>query len=409
MSAPLCRSCGTPLERTFVDLGSSPLANSFLEQDQLHEPEIWYPLRVFVCTDCWLVQLPDHVDSAEIFSRYAYFSSVSMSWVEHARRFAETAIERLRLHAASRVVEAASNDGYLLQHFARHGIAVLGIEPAANVAEEARRRGIPTEVCFLGRGTAATLRERGVAADLLVANNVLAHVPDLHDFVGGLEILLAPGGTLTLEFPHLLRLIDGVQFDTIYHEHFSYFSFHTAERVLSAHGIEVYDVEELTTHGGSLRVWAGRRGEIPATSDRVADLRQRERLRGVEDLSLYQEFGHRVERVRHDLLEFLLQARKEGKRVLAYGAPAKGNTLLVYSGVRTDLVSFTVDRSPHKQGRYLPGSRLPILPPDAVFEVRPDFLLILPWNLREEIVEQMGAIREWGGRFLIPLPQLEIF
>ncbi len=410
MSAPACRLCGAPLTETFVDLGTSPLANSYLEVDQLLQPESWYPLTTFVCTHCWLVQLPSFVGSEVIFhDHYPYFSSYSSSWVEHARRFAELAIERFQLGPESLVVEAASNDGYLLQHFRAREIPVLGIEPARNVAQEAIRKGIATEICFLGRASARRLRDGGVQANLLVANNVLAHVPDLHDFVAGLELLLAPGGVVSMEFPHLLRLIEKNLFDTIYHEHFSYFAFSTAERVLAAYGLRVFDLEQLPTHGGSLRLYAARSGEAPSPASSVEELRALEAARGLDNLEIYRAFSDRVSTIRRQLLKFLLEAREAGLKVAGYGAPAKANTLLVYCGIRPDLLPFTVDRNPHKQGRYLPGSRIPIRAPEAIFDWKPDFLLILPWNLRTEIVEQMQGIRSWGGKFVLPIPQLEIF
>jgi SAM-dependent methyltransferase len=405
-----CRFCGAPLERVFVDLGSSPLANSYLEPEDLERPEPWYPLTVRLCDRCWLCQLPAVATPEQIFGDYAYFSSFSTSWLEHARRYVEAMIERFGLGAGHQVVEVASNDGYLLRHFVERGVPVLGIEPAANVAEAARALGIPTEVRFFGRATAADLAARGCRADLLLGNNVLAHVPDLNDFVGGLATLLAPAGVITLEFPHLVRLVEGNQFDTIYHEHFSYLSLVTVERVLAAHGLQLFDVEELATHGGSLRVFAqhAATGIQPPTA-RVAELAARERAAGVETLDWYESFAERVRETKRRLLEFLLAERRAGKRIVGYGAPAKGNTLLVYCGVRTDFLDYTVDRSPHKQGRFLPGSRIPIHAPERVFETRPDYLLVLPWNLREEIAAQMAGIGAWGGRFVVAIPELEVF
>jgi len=405
-----CRFCGAPLERVFVDLGSSPLANSYLEPEDLERPEPWYPLTVRLCERCWLCQLPAVATPEQIFGDYAYFSSFSTSWLEHARRYVEAMIERFGLGAGHQVVEVASNDGYLLRHFVERGVPVLGIEPAANVAEAARALGIPTEVRFFGRATAADLAASGRRADLLLGNNVLAHVPDLNDFVGGLATLLAPAGVITLEFPHLVRLVEGNQFDTIYHEHFSYLSLVTVERVLAAHGLQLFDVEELATHGGSLRVFAqhAATGVQPPTA-RVAELAARERAAGVETLDWYESFAERVRETKRRLLEFLVAERRAGKRIAGYGAPAKGNTLLVYCGVRTDFLDYTVDRSPHKQGRFLPGSRIPIHAPERIFETRPDYLLVLPWNLRAEIAAQMAGIAAWGGRFVVAIPELEVF
>ncbi len=392
-----------------VDLGSSPLANSFLSAADLERPECWYPLCVYVCERCWLAQLPAVATPEAIFGDYAYFSSYSTSWVEHARRYCDAMVERFDLDASSRVVEVASNDGYLLRHFVARGVPVLGIEPAANVAAAAVAAGVPTEVRFFGRATAAELVGRGCAADLLLGNNVLAHVPDLNDFVAGLARLLTPGGVLTMEFPHLERLVEGHQFDTIYHEHFSYFSFVAVERVFAAHGLALFDVEELPTHGGSLRVFAQRAdsGRQPRAAA-VDALARRERERGVESAAYYQAFAERVRETKRKLLEFLIREKRAGRSIVAYGAPAKGNTLLVYCGIRADFLDFTVDRSPHKQGRFLPGTRLPIHAPERIFEHRPDYVLILPWNLREEISAQMAGIREWGGRFVVAIPEVEV-
>ncbi len=407
--APLCRACGAPLAHHFVDLGSSPLANSYLTAEALAAAEPFYPLTVYVCDRCWLCQLPEAATPAEIFSDYAYFSSYSDSWVEHARRYAEAMIERFGFGADHQVVEIASNDGYLLRHFRDRGVPVLGIEPAANVAEAARQLGIPTEVRFFGRQTARDLLATGRPADLLLGNNVLAHVPDLDDFVGGLAILLAPGGVLTMEFPHLARLVEGNQFDTIYHEHYSYLSLVAVERVFAAHGLDLFDVEELPTHGGSLRIYAQRRdGGRQPVGPRVTDLLRRERAAGLETLAYYAAFGEKVRETKRKLLEFLIAARRAGKQVVGYGAPAKGNTLLVYCGIRTDFLDYTVDRSPHKAGKYLPGSRIPIRVPEAIYETRPDYVLILPWNLREEIAAQMAGIREWGGQFVVAIPEVTV-
>jgi len=404
-----CRFCAAPLERVFVDLGSSPLANSYRTAEQLLEAEPFYPLCVYVCERCWLCQLPEAASPAEIFGDYAYFSSFSTSWVDHARQYVESMIDRFGFGAEHQVVEIASNDGYLLRHFKERGVPVLGIEPAANVAAAARELGIPTEVRFFGLETARELTGRGLGADLLLGNNVLAHVPDLNDFVAGLAHLLAPSGVLTMEFPHLVRLVESNQFDTIYHEHFSYFSLVAVERVFAAHGLELFDVEELPTHGGSLRVYAQRRGTgARPVGERVAALAARERQLGVETPAWYEDFAERVRETKRKLLSFLIEARRAGRSIVGYGAPAKGNTLLVYCGVRGDFLDYTVDRSPHKQGLYLPGSRIPIHAPERIFETRPDYVLILPWNLREEIAGQMQGIREWGGRFVVAIPEVEV-
>jgi SAM-dependent methyltransferase len=403
-----CRFCEQPLTHLFADLGMSPLSNAFLRADQLERMEPFYPLTVYVCERCFLVQLPVVKRPEEIFDGdYAYYSSFADTWLEHCRAYCAAMIPRLGLGAESQVVEIASNDGYLLQYFVHAGIPVLGIEPAANVAAEARRKGVETLERFFGVETAAALAAQGRRADLLVGNNVLAHVPDINDFVAGLRVLLKPGGTVTMEFPHLLRLMSGNEFDTIYHEHFSYLSLLTARRIFAAKGLDVVDVEELPTHGGSLRIYARHAGEArPAPS--VAELEERERSQGLDRLATYAEFGERVREAKRAILKFLIDARERGKRVAAYGAPAKGNTLLNYCGIRSDLIEYTVDRSPHKQGRFLPGTRIPIHAPAKIAETRPDYVVILPWNLRDEIVEQMAHIREWGGRFVVPIPRLEV-
>jgi len=404
-----CRFCNAALTHTVVDLGLSPLCESFVSADRLGDAEPRFPLRVFVCDRCFLVQLPPHVAGTEIFSEYAYFSSYSDSWLVHAEHYAGMMIARLGLDGASQVIEVASNDGYLLQYFLRRGIPSLGIEPAANVARAALAKGIPTQVEFFGREAAARLVARGVGADLLVGNNVLAQVPDLNDFVAGLKLLLKPRAVLTLEFPHLMRLVEENQFDTIYHEHYSYFSFSTADRILDAHGLAVFDVEELTTHGGSLRLYV-RHADDPTRTrrDSVAALRQREESAGMNRLEYFVPFAERVQETRRRLLDFLEMARRDGKRVAGYGAPGKGNTLLNYCGIGPELVEYTVDRNPYKQGKYLPGSHIPIHAPERIDETRPDYVLILPWNLRNEIVEQLQRIRAWGGRFVIPIPTLEV-
>jgi 2-polyprenyl-3-methyl-5-hydroxy-6-metoxy-1,4-benzoquinol methylase len=404
-----CRFCSAPLEQVFADLGLSPLANSYVPAEHVTEPEPFYRLCARVCAHCFLVQLEEHGASPEsIFSEYAYFSSYSTTWLEHARRYAEDMTGRFDLGRESTVVEVASNDGYLLQYFVAAGIRVLGIEPAANVAAEAEKKGVPTLVRFFGRETGTELRGEH-AADLLIGNNVLAHVPDLNDFVSGLSLLLKPMGVLTMELPHLMRLVDEVQFDTIYHEHFSYFSLSAAQRIFDAHGLTVFDVEEIPTHGGSLRIYARHTEDTtrPVTA-RTKTLLERETEAGYGRLEIYRDFAEQVKAEKRRILSFLVDAKDRGHSIAAYGAPAKGNTLLNYCGIGTDFIDYTVDRNPHKQGHYLPGSRIPIEPPDRVAETRPDFLFILPWNLKDEIMEQMQVIREWGGRFVVRTPELQV-
>lgn len=408
MTAPACRACGAALTHVFADLGASPLANSFLSAEDLERMEPFYPLKAYVCAACLLVQLPAYQSAESIFREYAYFSSYSDSWLEHCRRFAEAAVARFGLGPHSLVVEVASNDGYLLQFFRRSGVRVLGIEPARNIARVAEERGIPTEVEFLGKETARALAHGGRRADLLVANNVLAHVPDLNDFIAGLATLLAPGGVLTLEFPHLQHLVAQSQFDTIYHEHFSYFSLLSAAAALRRHGLEVFDVDEIPTHGGSLRVYAAHAAAARPRSAAPGRVLEAEKAAGLGSLAGYASFDERMRAAKHELLAFLIRERRKGRTLVGYGAPAKGNTLLNYCGIRTDFIEYTVDRSPHKQGRFLPGSRIPIHPPERIRETRPDYVLILPWNLREEIVAQMAYIRDWGGRFVIPIPRPEV-
>jgi hypothetical protein len=393
-----------------VDLGMSPLCESYLAADQLNRMEAFYPLHVWVCGRCFLVQLEEYVGGEEIFSDYAYFSSFSDSWLDHCRRYVEQMIGQLHLSSKSQVVEIASNDGYLLQFFLQRGIPSLGVEPAANVAKVAEAKGVPTVVKFFGRETARELAAAGHKPDLILGNNVLAQVPDLNDFVAGLKILLGAHGVVTIEFPHLLQTIDGNQFDQVYHEHFSYFSLYSAERIFAAHGLPIYDVEELPTHGGSIRIHACHvnDGSKPPTK-RLFDLRAREVDAGVGSLEYYASFESRVRETKHKLLEFLIQAKRAGKRVVGYGAPGKGNTLLNYCGIRTDFLDFTVDRNHHKHGKYLPGTHIPILPPERLLEARPDYVLILPWNLKNEIMNQLAGIREWGGRFVVPIPEVTVY
>ena len=410
MAPSLCRSCGTKLEHTFVDLGMSPLANSYVKPEQLNCMEPFYPLHVYVCGKCLLVQLEEFSSPADIFSDYAYFSSFSDSWLAHAKAYVDMITPRFSLDRNSKVVEIASNDGYLLQNFVARGIPVLGVEPAANVAEVAKGKGIPTKVLFFGEKTARDLVEDGWSADLIIGNNVLAHVPDLNDFVKGLKLLLKPTGVVTMEFPHLLQLMEQNQFDTIYHEHFSYFSFLAVEQVFVRHGMKLFDVEEVPTHGGSLRIYAAHAEDSSKQiEDRARDLKSREQTNGYGLLDHYLSFGSKVETAKRMLLSFLISAKHEGKRVVGYGAPAKGNTLLNYCGVRTDFVDYTVDRSPHKQGHFLPGVHIPIYAPDQICHTRPDYLLILPWNLREEVIQHMSYIREWGGQFVVPIPEVKVY
>ena len=404
-----CRFCGARLRYVFVDLGLSPLANKYLKKEEIGQDETFFPLRVFVCGDCLLVQLEQWETPENIFSDYAYFSSYSESWLDHARTYVLATIERFGIGSKSKVVEVASNDGYLLQYFVERGIPVLGIEPARNVATVARSRGIPTRIEFFGESTARALRREGMHADLLIGNNVLAHVPDLNDFVRGLKILLDDRGVITIEFPHLMHLCEECQIDTIYHEHFSYFSFIAAEKIFAAHGLTIFDVEELPTHGGSLRIFAQRvrTGHHP-TSARVVELRKREIDAGFADLSAYLAFGERAMQTKQKLVEFLTAAKLAGKHVVGYGAPAKGNTLLNYCGVSSELVEYTVDRNPHKQGRYLPGTHIPIFEPGRINVTRPDYILILPWNLKSEIISQLSYARAWGAQFVVPIPEPQI-
>jgi SAM-dependent methyltransferase len=408
MSETVCRFCGAPLRDVFADLGMSPLANDYLPADRVNAMEPFYPLRALVCAKCFLVQLEEFETPEQIFSDYAYFSSYSSSWLEHSRRYAEQMIERLGLDGDSQVVEIASNDGYLLQYFADREISVLGVEPAANVAAVAVEKGIPTVVEFFGEKVAGELAPQS-SADLLLGNNVLAHVPDLNDFVAGMRMLLKPGGVITMEFPHLMRLIDENQWDTIYHEHFSYFSFLTVSAVFAAHGLRVFDVQELPTHGGSLRIFAAHSedGEKRET-DAARELAERERVAGYERLDTYLGYGRRVEADKRAILSFLIDLKQQGLRIAAYGAPAKGNTLLNYCGIRRDFIDYTCDLNPHKQGHFLPGSRIPIRSPEQLREDKPDVVVILPWNLKDEIVEQLQFVREWGGRFAARTPELTL-
>ncbi|TMC46682.1 MAG: class I SAM-dependent methyltransferase [Chloroflexi bacterium] len=403
--APPCRLCGAELRETVVDLGKSPLCESFLTADQLGRVEHFYPLHVRICGECLLVQLQAYVSASDIFSEYAYFSSFSDSWVEHARRYAEAVMERFSLGPESFVLELASNDGYLLQHFVERGIPVLGVDPAANVARAARERGVETMVEYFDAQLAERLVSEGRSANLVVGNNVLAQIPALNDFVRGIAIVLAPQGVATIEVPHVVRLIEEVQFDTIYHEHFSYFSLTTLTRLFAQQGLEVFDVEELPSHGGSLRVYAKRAGDSAhERSRRVDDVLEQERLGGYDRIDGYRGFSSRVVDVKWKLLELLIGLRRRGKSIAAYGAPGKGNTLLNYCGIRTDLVEYTVDRNPHKQGKFLPGTHIPIYAPERIERSRPDYILILPWNLQKEIAAQLAYTRSWGAKLIVPIP-----
>jgi SAM-dependent methyltransferase len=406
---PACRFCKSELVDTVVDLGMSPLCESFLPADKLDAMEPFYPLHVWVCRNCYLVQLSEYVAPDEIFTEYAYFSSYSSAWLKHAKEYVEMISSRLSLDAKSLVVELASNDGYLLQYFVERGIPCLGVEPAANVARAARERGVETLVEFFGEKAAHRLRDARGPADLVLGNNVLAQVPDLNSFVEGVRIALAPKGTATFEFPHLMQLFDNNQFDTIYHEHFSYFSLLSIEAIFARHGLTVFDVEELWTHGGSLRVYARHTAdESRLASERLRELRAREESAGYRRIETYTRFEEKVRETKRKILEVLIGAKREGKRVVGYGAPGKGNTLLNYCGVRADFIDFTVDRNPYKHGRFLPGSHIPIFAPDKLDEVRPDYVFILPWNLKDEIMAQLAHARGWGARFVIPIPEATV-
>lgn len=410
MTAKPCRFCATPLIETFADLGMAPLSNAFVARAQANQMEPFYPLHAYVCSSCRLVQLEGFQSPEAIFSDYVYFSSFSDTWLRHADDYALMMIERFRLGSRSSVVEIASNDGYLLQYFSQRGIPVLGVEPAANVAKAAIGKGIPTEVAFFGEATAIRLAGGGVAPDVIAANNVLAHVPDLNDFVRGLRTLLKPDGVITIEVPHLLRLMQENQFDTIYHEHFSYFSLLAVDRIFTHHGLRLFDVIELPTHGGSLRIFACHHESALHTQTRaVAELLAREVAAGLDSAEAYRRFSEQVVRTKCDVLDFCIRARREGKRLVGYGAPAKGNTLLNYCGIGPEFIPFTVDRSPHKQGLLLPGVRIPVHAPEAIIRARPDYVMILPWNLKAEVMQQMAAIRDWGGRFVVPIPEVEVF
>jgi SAM-dependent methyltransferase len=405
-----CRFCGAPLSLTFIDLGMSPLCESYLSVEQLNQMEQFFPLHAWVCNECWLVQLEEYVRPEQIFTEYAYFSSYSTTWLEHAEAYTQAMIERFHLGRDSFVVEVASNDGYLLQYFVQSGIPCLGIEPAENVAKAAEEKKVPTLVEFFGVNLAKKLVAEGKQADLIAGNNVLAQVPDLNDFVEGLKCLLKPGGVITIEFPHLLKLVSENQFDTIYHEHFSYFSFYSADRIFAAHGLTLFDVEELPTHGGSLRIYARHADEATGlVTERAKALLDRELDSGITEPSYYQRFEDQVKETKRKLLDFLIQEKRQGKSIVGYGAPGKGNTLLNYCGIRTDFLDYTVDRNPYKQGKFLPGTHIPICSPDRISETKPDYVLILPWNFKDEILKQMAFIRNWGGQFLVPIPEVSVY
>ena len=403
-----CRFCHHKLTHEFIDLVNAPPSNSFLTKEQLNEPEVFYPLKLYVCDKCFLVQIDEYKKSGEIFNQdYAYFSSFSTSWLDHARKYVDMITDRLRLDAESHVIEIASNDGYLLQYFLEKQIPCLGIEPSANTARAAREKGIETLEEFFGANLAERLAQEGKKADLIIGNNILAHVPDINDFVKGLKIALNPGGVITMEFPHLMRLVEQNQFDTIYHEHFSYLSFLTIREIFADHGLDLFDVEELSTHGGSLRIYAKHREDsAKAISSNVNALQKREFVAGMNELFYYRGFQSKADIVKYSLLSFLLEQKQSGIKVVGYGAAAKGNTLLNYCGIKKDLIRFVVDASPHKQGKYLPGSHIPVVAEEEIKKTKPDFVLILPWNIKDEIIEQLSYIRKWGGVFVVAVPEL---
>ena len=409
MNSFTCRFCGAKLKNIFADLGVSPLANSYLKENQLNQMEPHYPLCVYVCEECFFVQLPEFESPEDIFSDYAYFSSFSDSWLKHAKNYTELMVERFGFNNKSQIIEIASNDGYLLQYFKGKGIPVLGFEPAKNIAVSAQEKGIPTVVKFFGSESADELVSEGKSADLLLGNNVLAHVPNINDFVKGMKIILKSNGVITMEFPHLLRLINDNQFDTIYHEHFSYLSFLVVEKVFAKQGLSIFDVDELPTHGGSLRIYAKHNeDDSKPVSTNTVELKQKERDAGFADMEYFLSFADKVKRTKRNIMEFFVKAKDNGKSIVGYGAPAKGNTLLNFCGVRTDFIDYTVDRSPYKQGHYLPGTHIPICHPDKIKETKPDYLLILPWNIKEEIIEQMDFIRKWGCKFVVLIPDAKV-
>lgn len=404
-----CRFCGAHLENSFCDLGMTPLSNAYLAREELEKGELFYPLHAFVCSKCFLVQVKDYELPENIFGDYSYFSSYSDSWLQHCKNYVTEIMHKLQLDGTKQVVEIASNDGYLLQFFKEYAIPVLGIEPAGNVAKVAQEKSIPTLVKFFSTSLATELKDQNIQADLLIGNNVLAHVPKINDFVKGLKILLKPTGVITMEFPHLVRLILSNQFDTLYHEHFSYYSLFAVEKIFKAQGLKIFDVQELKTHGGSLRIYACHEENTQRIqTDAVLNVREQEAAMHLDELKGYEQFSVGVQQLRTDLLKFFLDCKRKGQKIVGYGAPAKGNTLLNFCGIGPQLLDFTVDRSPHKQGKFLPGTRIPIKSVDSIAMYKPDFVFILPWNLKDEIMDQMKSIRDWGGKFVVPIPQLEI-
>lgn len=404
-----CRHCGTPLLHTFLDLGFAPPSNAYLTADDLSRPETYYPLKVKVCHECWLVQTEDYADAGELFNaEYAYFSSTSTSWLAHAARYVEDMVERLGLGRSSHVIEVASNDGYLLRNFVAKGIPCLGIEPTASTAAAAEKLGVPVLREFFGEALGRRLASEDKQADLIAGNNVYAHVPDINDFTRGLKAALKPGGTITLEFPHLMRLIEQVQFDTIYHEHFSYLSLYTVTRIFDSAGLRIFDVDELPTHGGSLRIYGCHKNDTRTSSERVTALLRAEEGAGMRNLDVYGGFQQRAEQIKDSLLRFLLEQKHAGKKVAAYGAAAKGNTLINFAGIKRDLLPFVCDAAPSKQGKYLPGSHIPVRTPEVLAAARPDFVLILPWNIASEVIEQNIALRQFGTHFVTAVPDLKV-
>ena len=405
-----CRFCKTELENVFIDLVNSPASNSFLSASQLNEPETFFPLKVYTCSKCFLVQVDEYKKSDAIFdSNYAYFSSFSASWLKHAKEYTDLMIERFGYNKNSQVIEVASNDGYLLQYFKEKNIPVLGIEPTANTAAAAKVKGIESVIDFFGSKLANELVAKGILADLLLGNNVLAHVPDIVDFVGGMKIILKDTGVITMEFPHLMQLVDNNQFDTIYHEHFSYLSFHTVKEIFASQGLEMFDVQELPTHGGSLRIYAKQQNDTSkAVSENVTNLLQKETARGMRSLTYYEHFQQQASKIKLDITEFLIDQKRAGKKVAAYGAAAKGNTMLNYCGIKNDLIEFVVDANPHKQNKFLPASHIPVVNEQYLKDKKPDFVIIFPWNLKEEITMQLAYIKEWGGKFVVAVPHLQI-
>ena len=403
-----CRFCGTSLTHTVVDLGAQPPCNSIISPERFNDAEAFYPLTAMVCHNCFLVQLETDVAPDSIYTEYAYFSSFSDSWLDHARRYVDAISYQLKLGGEQQVVELASNDGYLLQYFIKKGIPAYGIDPAANVAKAAEARGVETVVAFFGVQTARDLVAQGNAADLIIANNVFGHIPDINDFVGGMKTLLKPGGTITIEIPHFMRLMEFNQFDTIYHEHYCYHTLQSDTRIYAAHGLRLFDVEELNTHGGSTRMYVCHEDDERQMSSRVDALMHLEKERGLDMMAAYEAFGEKVRETKRKLLTFLIDAKRAGKTVVGYGAPGKGNTLLNYCGIRSDFVDYVVDRNPYKQGKFLPGSRIPIYAPDKLAETKPDYVLILPWNIKDEVMQQMAHVREWGGQFVVPIPEVQV-